>query len=328
MRAELQPSQQVERIIALRRFPGFVNLRPAEIAAIAAFAQEQLFPAGTAITKPGRPVQSIYFIVEGHVDYLEEGEPVRRWGPHDVIGGMAAMTQDPAGQHFVAVEDVIAFEVGYDDMLDVFEDHFTILVAVLGGMSRAMLEARRELGLDGGYEPALAPEVPPHSLPHLTLVEKILFLRNMQDLGRHDVEVMAELARGATEWRYDAGTSLWRAGDSSDYYLFIVAGCVAGDVPAEGVTEQGAPRPAQRIRLGANSPIGIMDAIAGVPRWYTAVAETDVVVLRVDVGDLIDILEDHTELAVKMLRRLASTVLELRRRIGQRTRESLRAPAA
>src|SRR5690606_36817714 len=122
------------------------NLRPAEIAAIAAFAQEQLFPAGTAITKPGRPVQSIYFIVEGHVDYLEEGEPVRRWGPHDVIGGMAAMTQDPAGQHFVAVEDVIAFEVGYDDMLDVFEDHFTILVAVLGGMSRAMLEARRELG--------------------------------------------------------------------------------------------------------------------------------------------------------------------------------------
>ncbi len=328
MRAELQPSQQVERIIALRRFSGFVNLRPTEIAAIAAFAQEQLFPEGTALTKPGRPVQSIFFIVEGQVDQLEDGEPVRRWGAHDVLGGMAAMTQAPEGQHFVAVDDVIAFEVMYDDMLDVFEDHFSILVAVLGGMSGAMLEARRELGLDGGYEPADPPEVPPHSLPRLTLVEKILFLRNMQDMGRHEVEVMAELARGATEWRYDAGTALWRAGDSSDYYLFIVAGCVAGDVPEEPATELRPARPAQRIRLGANSPIGIMDALAGVPRWYTAVAETDVVVLRVEAGDLIDILEDHTELAVNMLRRLAGTVLELRKRIGQKTRESLRAPAA
>lgn len=328
MRAELQPSQQVERIIALRRFAGFVNLRPSEIAAIAAFAEEQLFPKGTAMSKPGRPVQSIFFIVEGHVDYLEDGVAVRRWGPHGVIGGMAAMTQDPAGQHFVAADDVIAFEVSYDDMLDLFEDHFSILVAVLGGLSRAMLESRRELGLDGGYEPAQTPEVPPHSLPRLSLVEKILFLRNMQDMGRHEVEVMAELARGASEWRYDAGTALWRVGDSSDYYLFIVAGCVAGEVPEEPGSAPGQARPAQRIRLGANSPIGIMDAIAGVPRWYTAVAETDVVVLRVEVGDLIDILEDHTELAVNMLRRLAATVLELRRRIGQKTRESLRAPAA
>ncbi|MGE0326962.1 MAG: Crp/Fnr family transcriptional regulator [Polyangiaceae bacterium] len=328
MRAELQPSQQVERIIALRRFPGFVNLRPSEIAAIAAFTQEQLFPAGTALTKPGRPVQSIFFIVEGQVNYYEDGEFVRQWGPHDVIGGMAAMTQDPAGQHFVAADDVIVFEVAYEDMLDVFEDHFGILVAVLGGMSRGMLQARRELGLDGGYEPPVRPETPPHSLPRLTLVEKILFLRNLQDMGRHEVEVMAELARGATEWRYDAGTSLWNAGDSSDYYLFIIAGCVRGDVPAEPAGDHGAARPAQRIRLGANSPIGIMDALAGVPRWYTAVAETDVVVLRVEVGDLIDILEDHTELAVNMLRGLSASVLELRRRIGQRTRESLRAPAA
>ncbi|MEZ4373504.1 MAG: cyclic nucleotide-binding domain-containing protein [Polyangiaceae bacterium] len=328
MRAELQPSQQVERIIALRRFPGFVNLRPSEIAAIAAFTQEQLFPSGTALTKPGRPVQSIFFIVEGQVNYYEDGEFVRQWGPHDVIGGMAAMTQDPAGQHFVAADDVIVFEVAYEDMLDVFEDHFGILVAVLGGMSRGMLQARRELGLDGGYEPPVNPETPPHSLPRLTLVEKILFLRNLQDMGRHEVEVMAELARGATEWRYDAGTSLWSAGDSSDYYLFIIAGCVRGDVPAEPAGDQGAARPAQRIRLGANSPIGIMDALAGVPRWYTAVAETDVVVLRVEVGDLIDILEDHTELAVNMLRGLSASVLELRRRIGQKARESLRAPAA
>ncbi|MCA9647120.1 MAG: hypothetical protein KC492_40810, partial [Myxococcales bacterium] len=66
----------------------------------------------------------------------------------------------------------------------------------------------------------------------------------------------------------------------------------------------------------------------GVPRWYTAIAETDVVVLRVEVGDLIDILEDHTELAVNMLRGLSASVLELRRRIGQKARESLRAPAA
>lgn len=326
MQADLLPSEQVERIIALRRFPGFAQLRPQELAALAAFAEERFFPRGSALLEPGRATQDIVLLVSGSVGELESGVVVRRWAGRDVIGGMSAMTQDPVGQHFVALEDTEAFSLNYEDMLDVFEDHFSILVAVLGGMSRAMLEARRELGLDGGYEAPTEPELAPHSRPRLSVVEKILMLRNLQDLGKHEVEVSAELARNATEWRYTAGKALWAAGDTADHYLFIVSGCVKGLVPEQPATEGQPAKPAQRIRLGASSPIGIMDALAGVPRWYHAVAETDVVVLRIEISDLIDILEDHAELALNMLRMLATTVLELRRRLAKRTLESVRPP--
>lgn len=326
VRAELLPSEQIERIIALRRFPGFARLRPQELAAIAAFTEARFFPKGSVLTEPGRPSQEIFLLVEGSVGELDGGVEVRRWTGQDAIGGMAALTQDPCGQHYVALEDTEAFSLNYEDMIDVFEDHFSILVQVLGGMSRALLDTRRALGFDAGYEPPAEPERAPHSLARLSLVDKILMMRNQQDLGKQDVEVAAELARNAIEWRYPAGTELWAAGDAADHYLFIVAGCVEGLVPGEAAAQGEPARSAQRLRLGASSSIGIMDAIAAVPRWYHAVAETDVVVLRIEVSDLLDILEDHTELALNMLRMLASTVLAQRRRLAKRGLESARPP--
>lgn len=326
MRAELLPSEQVERIIALRCFPGFARLRTQELAAIAAFAEERFFPKGSVLVEPGRPSQDIFLLVEGSVGEFEAGVEVRRWGSQDAIGGMAAMTQDAHGQHYVALDDTEAFSLNYEDMIDVFEDHFSILVEVLGGMARALLDTRRALGFDAGYEPPLESERAPHSLPRLSLVEKILMMRNLQDLGKQDVEVAAEIARNAAEWRYPAGAELWATGDPADHYLFVVAGCVVGLVPGEETAPDEPARPEQRLRLGASSSIGIMDAIAGIPRWYHAVAETDVVVLRVEISDLLDILEDHTELALNMLRMLASTVLTQRRRLAKRALESVRPP--
>jgi CRP-like cAMP-binding protein len=54
-----------------------------------------------------------------------------------------------------------------------------------------------------------------------------------------------------------------------------------------------------------------MDSIAAEPRWYRAVAQTDVVALRSDAAHLMDVIEDHPDMGIAMLRSAAKSLTDL-----------------
>lgn len=302
-------SGQVERMLALRAFPGFSELDMSQLVVLAEIVTERFFHSGTALSTPGKPVTTVTLIRHGRVNVLRDGVPVRMFGAGDVVGGMAAITRDPVGQHIVAVDDVDAFQLEGEDMADVFEESFPVLHAVIRGLARGVLSVRKQMAPGAGYRPPEPPATGVSEPPGL--VERILFLRGLLAYGKARVEALADLAREMEYVQVPAGTVFWQQEDASRYSLLILGGIVDCE-NADG----------QSFAFGPNSSVGGIDSLAGLPRWYGATARTEVTALRSDVENLLDVFEDHPDIGIEMLRVLARTLMALQARVDRQTLSS------
>jgi CRP-like cAMP-binding protein len=294
----------LERVLLLRTFAPFVDLAPAHLAAMAEMAEDRFFPAGTEIQAEGVPVDHVHYLVSGEVEIRRGGRLIRAFGEKSVIGGLAALARVTDAAQVVAKTDVTTLTFSHEDQRDVFEDDFEVLIRVMRSVARTFLEARRAAGPGGGFKPD--DETAPVPRKPLGLVDKLAFLRRTGPYNEARLEAVAELARESPEVRFSAGDKLWRTGDESGQSLVMVAGVVTGTV--EGGE--------QVFRFSTGSIVGGLDSLAAVPRWYDAAAATDVVAIQVNYGVLLDLLEDHAEMAMDLLRVLASNTLALRERIA------------
>jgi CRP-like cAMP-binding protein len=212
------------------------------------------------------------------------------------------MTRDPSGQHLVAAEDTDTFEINVDDMEDIFEDSYPIMLAVMRGFAREILAARRRIAPTAGFEASITD--PKRRANPLSLVERILFVRNLVAYGRAKVEAIADLALEMQQNDFAAGTVLWREGDPATYSYLIANGVV------DCQSSQG-----HKFRLGPDSVVGSIDSMAEQPRWFTATCETDVSALRSQVAHLIDVIEDQPDMGIDMLRVLARILSQLQGRL-------------
>src|SRR5258707_4050041 len=70
----------------LAKFAPFDALEPAELASIAASAQERVFEPGTAIlVEDGPPAEHLGVVREGSVELVHDGEAVDRLGPRETF---------------------------------------------------------------------------------------------------------------------------------------------------------------------------------------------------------------------------------------------------
>jgi CRP-like cAMP-binding protein len=288
-------SVRVERVLALRSFPGLALVDATHLAVMAEVAEEKSFRRGEAIFLPGKAVRSMHLIRRGEVAVLREGIAVRTFRGGDIVGAIAALTRSPEGQHVLALTDTTTFEIEITDFEEVLEESFSLLLAALRGTLRSAMECRLQIPVDAGYSSQV------HEAPRVTtelgLVERVLFLRRLNAFGRPRVEALAELAREMAEVHFRTGAEIWRTGEPSPYSLVIWSGVVSC------VTESG-----QRFRFGADSIAGAIDSIAVEPRWYVATAETDVVALRGESALLMDVIEDHPDMGIAMLRSAAGSL--------------------
>ncbi len=97
-----------------------------------------------------------------------------------------------------------------------------------------------------------------------------------------------------------AGDIVWREGEVSESFVFVAWGAVSAE-GTDGV----------QARFGPGDVVGFLGAFSGKPRWYTAKAETPLVGLRLSSEALLDVCEDHTELALEMVRTTARGLLAI-----------------
>src|SRR5688572_28999814 len=287
----IRPGDQVQRVLLLRTFEAFRDLSPVELAAVAEHVRPRLFRKGAQLFPLGRVVRSNHFVVEGKVAIVREGKQVRVFGPQSSLGGLASLTGEPETQVYLALEDTETLELLRDDIQDVFEDNFRIFQGVMRAITRVVLEVRRRLGPSAGFQPVTNAD-PVRPVGELGLVEKIFFLRQTMSFAQTRIEALADLAQETEDLTLPAGQILWRAGDVSDHALMPISGIIACE------TDDGR----QKFKFDPGSTVGGIDALANVPRWYQACAETPVRTLRVDAQRLLDVVEDNIELGMDMLR--------------------------
>jgi CRP-like cAMP-binding protein len=304
VRAEAVDVAPVERVLALRTFPVFEGLSPSELAVMAEHVRPRRFEPGDAVFRPDAPVRALHFVVQGRVALLRHGRARRNLGPHEVVGGLASLMQDPAGQHAVATEPTVTLQLDRDEMAEVFEDNFPIFLGVLRVMARMLVTARKKLGNDGGHPPSGALHWM-RELGELGLVERILVLRRTMDFAGAEIEALADLAQEAEEIRLAPGRTLWRVGDTADHSLILISGRVVC------YAETG-----QELDFGPGSVVGGVDSLCDDPRWYTAVARGEVRGLRIEAQDLLDVIEDNMAMGMNLLRVIAGGIHQIDQRVS------------
>ena len=226
------------------------------------------------------------------------------------MGGLGFLARDPNGVDAVAETEVVALELEGDTLDEILEDRFPILQHALRGTSRGLIdlwhEAPRECLASQPPTRASAFESP------LDLVQRMLFLRDSLPFVRPSASALADLARNLVELRFEAGTPLWRRGDPGRQVQLLVDGRVSCAAPIEGF----------RLRPEPGFPLGGLDAVAGVPRWYDAVCEGPVVTLSGDVEILFDLFEDNPSVALAYLAQIARAQLDALERIAASGRRS------
>jgi CRP-like cAMP-binding protein len=297
----------IERALILKAFPGFAPLSMDQLTVLATIARERFFPAGTVMHTPGRIVTCFHMILEGLVEVHRHGRRAQELGPKGLVGGLAALTRDPEGSHIVAVRDTFALEIDSEDMDDLWEEHFSLIRSVLLAMSRTL----RAAVIKGGepQEPSPPPEAatsPPPSAP-LSLIDRMFALRGASSFAAMSLEAVGQLAADTEELRLQPGETLWKVDDPSRFATLVVHG-VAVCSPPGGAT----------FRVGPGSHVGAFDVMAEQPRWFECRAETAVVALRMSGGSILDVLEDHPEVAVHMLRDTARRLNRVFDRLAER----------
>jgi CRP-like cAMP-binding protein len=289
----------LERMLHLKRVPMLSGLPGSDVAVIADAASERVFPKDAVVFREGEPVGSVHFVVQGSLASYRHGARVGHVGPGAGVGGLAVLARDRLGSQVVAAEDTLTLELDADAVAEVLEDHYPILHHILREMSRRAIGLVTRFRLDPSAGMPECPVDPPES-GDIDLVSRIFFLRRMSVFQRSSITALAEMARAMAQVRFEPGTVLWREGEPSPGIFLVRSGWLRA-TGSSGVA----------FRPGPGFPLGALEALGEMPRWYEAVTETPVVALQGHMGVLVDVFEDNYGMAMDYLAAIAQSTLRI-----------------
>ncbi len=299
----------LERMLHLRKAPIVGSLPADDLAVVAEAARPRLYRAGEILLREDEHVASASFIVEGRVRLERGGKRIGVIESGSGLGGIGMLARSTAAWTALAETDTLVLELDADSFLDLLEDHFEILRHFLRETCRQVI----------GYWSALPAGTPPLIRDlrpvaarvgrDLDLVERIFFLRQVHPFGGASINALAELARGFSEVQFQPGQRLWEEGDTARHVMLVVDG-VAHCKARNGFT----------LRGGPGVPLGALEAVAGVPRWYDAVVAEPLTALSGEIEMLFDVFEDNLEMALQFQSAMSQWALALARRVTELAR--------
>ena len=310
-RVELGPIQQMH---ALRRLFGMDSAYSNEaLAAISRLATAERVPAGQQLVRAGDPFERVHLIVEGTLELTHRGHTLGQYSAGEAVGVLSALSRERDAWTCRTVTDSTLLTLRISEVFEVFEDHFELMHGALIKLASDVIAWRRKLAPDVGSGGDLRTPCLACGRAPLNLVERTLHLRHTIGLEDSYIDELTELARAAAEVRYPAGTALWSVGDLAANALVVVSGVVSARTP-EGAL----------FRFGPGDMLGNLDTIAGVPRWFDAWVERDLVALSLDGEAIVDVWEDHPAMGFAFLRMLSQLVVSLRLQAARQAMDARR----
>jgi CRP-like cAMP-binding protein len=283
----------VERALALRRVLGLEDLDAELLTTLAARTELRRHAAGEPLAGADDAGSAIHVVLEGRVRERFAHAPERIVGPGGLLGDVAALHGDPRPVRALAAEEAVTLALRVEDLIELCEEHFALLVAVMRSIARAALATPRR-GSGGG---AQAPrEAAADASAALDLGGRIAFLAASPTFRGVRVDTLGQLAQEAAPFHLRRGDRLWHSGDASGAVVVVVEGALE---------ERG---PSGRTAFGPGDLAGLLESVAGAPRSADLEARTEVTALRLEVPALLDVIEDDSELAVDVLAALSRFV--------------------
>jgi CRP-like cAMP-binding protein len=273
----------IHRLLTLRQFPGFADAELEELAVIGDNVTERTL-LEYEVAAPGGRVPPLQLVVEGRI---ESGGHV--YGPRQVFGALEVIAGRPLAEAAIATERTRVLQLAPADFANLLEDNFGLLTNVRRSLAHRLLAA----GVRGYTRPRLPYVVRPDSLG---LVDRLVLLRHQITFATGRIQALASLAQATREVYFHPGEAITRAGALATSSYVLIDGGVR---TSEGRT------------LGPNVAIGVVEALAETAYTTTAEATTLVRALEIPSISLFDVIEDHTDLALSLVARLASALLDI-----------------
>ena len=133
----------------------------------------------------------------------------------------------------------------------------------------------------------------------LTTIEKALFLKEQDVFSNVGVEQLADVAAVAEEVHYEAGTVIVQQDQPSEHFYIVVEGDVLAE--RDGIVT---------TVMNAGRGFGDLTLEPGARYSFTARAVTHTHVLRISIDDFVDVMLEHPEIAVGIVRALGLRLRE------------------
>jgi CRP-like cAMP-binding protein len=276
-----------ERLLALRGFSLLSALPAAELALVARLSRERDLYPGEVLAVEGEPVQAVQLIVAGQARLSRAGLPIASAAALDTVGLLPLAAGLPHPFTAVAVDAVHALEIEADLVAEVLEDDFALFARVLRlGAASALARAAATVtpAADHQYPGSIVAGSSRPSLAPLDTAERLLALRGMPLFRAAPVDGLAALAKRLELVQLPPGAELQTREGSGDL-LLLVAGRAR---VAAGELETGAA-------------LGVLEAVADLSPALQLRALAPVQLLRGNVSDLFDVLEDHHAMGRQLL---------------------------
>jgi len=296
----------LERMLHLRKAPVIGTLPANDLAVVAEAARPRAFRSGDVLLREDERVTAATFIVEGRVRLSRNGQPIGVLEAGSGLGGIGVLARTTAAWTAVAETDALVLELDADSFLDLLEDHFEILRHFLRETCRQVIGYWRALPAGTPALIADLRQTEARALRDLDLVERIFFLRQVTPFDRASINALAELARGLHEVQLQPGQRLWEEGDPARHVMLIVNGRVHCE-GRDGFTLLGGP----------GVPLGALEAVAGLPRWYDAVVKQPLTALSGEIEMLFDVFEDNLDMALQFQSAMSQWALALAQKVAE-----------
>lgn len=269
-----------DRILALRTFLGMEDLAIAEAVQLLGMMTERRWPAGSVLATRGAPLPAAWFVLEGELRL--GGAPERRARAHEIAGILELLGDTPDGLDVVTATEVVALEVGRDDLFAQLALDFEMVRGVIQTLSANLIKVAPDVDRT---EPLV---VPPASGQPLDFATRLRFARG---LGSFPPSAIATLADVATAFEETTAEGvLLPAGATVDRIWIVV----------EGELRAG------NTRFVPGSMFGRLPAFAEAALAHDVVAAPGTRLLGLPMATVLDLYEDDATGALFAVRVLAA----------------------
>jgi CRP-like cAMP-binding protein len=181
-------------------------------------------PAGTTLFSEGEPHEFVYLLVKGRLRLDRRGAAPWIYARPGEVGALSLAEDRASLRTGVALTETHLVRTRIDAILDLFEETFVLgRRAINTGLGRlhSLLDALEGEAHFPEHEPRVNAPLPDGSLD---LVERLLFLMDVEGLREAGVQTLVELAASTFEVRLEEGELIYPQGSPLDTAYVIAEG--------------------------------------------------------------------------------------------------------
>ena len=288
----------LRRMLALRQFPMFAGAELGELAMLAENVAETTLSPGTLVAAAGVRPPALHLVLEGALAAPAEG---RTWGPRHVFGTLEVLARRALATPVIATRATRTLALYSTEITEVLDENFGVLRATVQELAARMIAHAH-------VPPIAVPDIEP-----LGFVDRLIVLRQHLPFADARLDALASLAHSSEELELAPGAILARRGDVATSMLVVLDGVV------HAIGADAAPRAIQR-----GQAIAAFETLAEQAHPHTLEAATRVRVLASSAASIYDVIEDHTDLGLAMIRGFAAALLDARDPRAPATAQALR----